>query len=134
MLAPAALVSENIIKPLTNNRFTDKKLLITTRLSLLIFSAIACVMACLNSNIYELVGGSSILSLVSLFVPMVAGLYWQRATGLGALLAMVSGLGCWAYLELFPVQLPSMFYATGVSAIAMVAGSYISKRYKGLQV
>jgi SSS family solute:Na+ symporter len=134
MLAPAALVSENIIKPLTNNRFTDKKLLITTRLSLLIFSAIACVMACLNSNIYELVGGSSILSLVSLFVPMVAGLYWRKATGLGALLAMVSGLGCWAYLEQYPASLPSMFYATGVSAIAMVAGSYISKRYKGLEI
>ncbi|MCZ8023545.1 MAG: sodium:solute symporter family protein [Cyclobacteriaceae bacterium] len=134
MLAPAALVSENIIKPLTKNRFTDKQLLYTTRTSLLVFSAISSSMACINSDIYELVGGSSILSLVSLFVPMVAGLYWQKATGFGALLSMVSGLSCWFYLEFYPASLPSMIYATGLSAIGMVAGSYISKRYSFLQI
>jgi SSS family solute:Na+ symporter len=132
MLAPAALVSENIIKPLTNNRFTDKTLLLTTRLSLLVFSAIACVMACLNSNIYELVGGSSILSLVSLFVPMVAALYWKKPTPFGALLSMVSGLSTWIYLEIFPTSLPSMFYATLLSLVGMILGNYLSS-YKLLR-
>jgi SSS family transporter len=125
LLAPAALFSENIVKPLAKSKLSDKQLLYTTRFSSLVFSAIATVMACLNSDIYELVGGSSILSLVSLFAPLTLGLYWRGANSLGALVSMVSGMVTWIFFEAYPLQVPSLVPATMVSLAGMIIGSWV---------
>ena len=82
-------------------------------------------MAMLRSNIYELVGESSILSLVSLFAPLTFGLYWKRASSAGALLSMVLGLLTWIIFELYGTSWPSLVPATLVSIAAMIAGSYV---------
>jgi Na+/proline symporter len=89
----------------------------------LIFSIAATVMAMLRSNIYELVGESSILSLVSLFAPLVFGLYWRKSSSRGALLSMVSGMLTWIIFELYETTWPSLVPATLVSIFAMIAGS-----------
>lgn len=125
ILAPASILSENFIKPLVRHRYPDKQLLNLTRICVLVFSALATVMATLRSNIYELVGESSILSLVSLFAPMVFGLYWKRSSSGGALLAMVLGMLTWIIFELYETQWPSLVSATLVSVAAMIGGSFI---------
>lgn len=127
MLAPAALFSENIVKPLMKQRLSDKQLLYTTRISLLLFSLISTIMAGLNSDIYELVGMSSILSLVSLFIPLTFGLYWKRATSEGALVSIVVGMGVWFYFELYPSTTPSLVLGTMSSLVGMVVGSLLWK-------
>lgn len=125
MLAPAALFSENIVKPLWKQPLNDKQLLYITRISLLVFSIISTIMACLNSNIYELVGSSSILSLVSLFIPLTFGLYWKRSTSNGALLSIVLGMAVWFYFEWFPIEIPSLVMGTIASLIGMIVGSLL---------
>jgi solute:Na+ symporter, SSS family len=127
ILAPAAIFSENLVKPLTKHRFSDKKLLMITRFSVLGFSALATVMACLRSNIYELVGESSILSLVSLFAPLVFGLYWKRASSSGALLSMIMGTVTWLVMNRFDLAWPSLVPALIVSISIMVVGSLVWK-------
>jgi Na+/proline symporter len=52
-------------------------------------------MALMRNNIYELVGESSALSLVSLFVPLIAGLYWKKANNRGANWSMIAGFVVW---------------------------------------
>lgn len=123
MLAPAAIFSENFVKPLVGRRFTDKQLLVVTRSSVLLFAVFATVMACMRSNIYELVGESSILSLVSLFAPLTMGLYWRRANSRGALLSMVVGMLTWIIFEFSDTWWPSLVPATLASIAAMIAGS-----------
>jgi Na+/proline symporter len=125
ILAPASILSENFIKPLVRHRYPDKELLNLTRLCVLLFSALATIMATLRSNIYELVGESSILSLVSLFAPMTFGLYWKRSSSGGALLSMVRGMLTWIIFEFYETDWPSLVPATLVSIGAMVAGSFI---------
>ncbi|MDH4058081.1 MAG: sodium:solute symporter family protein [Cyclobacteriaceae bacterium] len=125
LLAPAAIFTENILKPLLKATPTEKHFLFLTRISLLVISAIATTMACLNRNIYELVGGSSILSLVSLFVPMTLGMYWHRSSGVGAILSMVTGILTWTYFEYFPLEIPSLIPAVMVSLFSMVVGSLL---------
>ena len=125
LLAPAAIVSENVIKPIMKGKLSDIQLLRATRISILVFSVIATVMACLRSNIYELVGESSILSLVSLFAPLMFGLYWKNASAGGALLSMVSGMATWVIFEAFKTTWPSLMPALIVSLVAMVVGSLI---------
>jgi SSS family transporter len=130
ILAPAAIFSENLVKPLVKQRYTDKQFLWLTRISVLLFSAIATVMACLRSNIYELVGESSILSLVSLFVPLVMGMYWRRANSLGALFSMVFGMVAWIIFEAFDTSWPSLIPATGFSLMGMLTGVMVSRNEK----
>jgi SSS family transporter len=130
MLAPAAIFSENLINPLFNHKFSDKKLLRITRWSVLGFSIIATIMACVRSNIYELVGESSILSLVSLFAPLVLGLYWKRANSAGAFASMFAGIGTWIFFEVFETSWPSLLPATFVSFVAMIVGSLVSSKKK----
>ncbi len=127
ILAPAAIFSENLVKPLTKHRFNDKKLLMITRFSVLGFSALATVMACLRSNIYELVGESSVFSLVSLFAPLVFGLYWKRASSSGALLSMIMGTVTWLVMNRFDLAWPSLVPALIVSISIMVVGSLVWK-------
>ncbi|MBS1506662.1 MAG: sodium:solute symporter family protein [Bacteroidetes bacterium] len=130
ILAPAAILSENFIRPLSNDRFTDKQLLLITRLCVLGFATVATVMACLRSNIYELVGESSILSLVSLFAPLAMGLYWKRANSTGAFLAMICGTITWIFFEFADTSWPSLFPATIVSFVAMILGSLWPRKEK----
>lgn len=125
ILAPAAIFSENLIKPMMKGKLSDQRLLVITRLSVLLFAAIATVMACLRSNIYELVGESSVLSLVSLFAPLVFGLYWKRSSPTGALLSMVLGMLTWAIFQFYDTSWPILVPALIVSIIAMIVGSLI---------
>lgn len=127
ILAPASIFSENLIKPIFNTRIKDEQLLATTKLSILLFSLVATVMACLRSNIYELVSESSILSLVSIFVPLVMGMYWSRANSAGALWSMISGIVTWILFQYLDTDWPSLIPATLVSFLAMVAGSLLGK-------
>jgi solute:Na+ symporter, SSS family len=130
ILAPASILSENFIRPITRHRFTDKQLLLLTRLCVLIFSVLATVMAMMRSNIYELVGESSILSLVSLFAPLAFGLYWSRASSIGALLSMVLGMLTWIIFEFSESTWPALVPSTLVSVGAMVAGSLLWPKQK----
>lgn len=125
ILAPAAIVSENLIKPLAGGKFSDNQLLLVTRLSVLLFSVIATVMACVRSNIYELVSESSILSLVSLFIPLTMGLYWRGASSAGAFFSMVFGMITWIIFEVYETDWPPLVPATFGSLAGMVAGSLV---------
>lgn len=124
ILAPAALLSENVIKPLMKKKPTDKQFLMITRLSVIFFSIAATVLATLNSNIYELVGVSSVLTLVSLFIPMVFGMYWKRSSSAGAIVAMMAGMIAWFWFEYNPLSVPALVPATLISMIAFFLGSY----------
>ena len=125
ILAPAAIFSENLVKPLSKGKLSDKQLLMVTRISVLGFSILATIMATVRSNIYEMVGEASILSLVSLFAPLVFGLYWKRSTAVGALLSMVLGTFTWFIFERMETGWPSLVPGLMVSVLAMIIGSLV---------
>ena len=125
ILAPAAIFSENLVKPLTRHIFNDRQLLNLTRISVILFSTIATVMACLRSNIYELVGESSVLSLVSLFAPLVLGLYWKKASSRGAILSMILGIVSWLIFTFLETAWTALVPATLISFVALIAGSLL---------
>jgi solute:Na+ symporter, SSS family len=125
ILAPSAVLTENIIKPYMRKTPTDIHLLMLTRVSIILVSIIATALACLKSNIYELVGGASIFSLVSLFSPMALGMYWKRSSPAGAMLSMISGMVVWIYFEWFPLSIPALVPALLVGLTSQVIGSLV---------
>jgi Na+/proline symporter len=124
MLAPATVIGENLIRPLLKDP-NDQRLLLAMRLSLVGVALASGIMANLTTNIYELVGQSSALSLVALFVPLTAGLYWRRASRAGTLAAIILGTLVWLYFEWYPNEIPSLLLGGAASLLAMVVGSWL---------
>lgn len=124
ILAPATIIGENLIRPIYR-KMSDQMLLRTMRFSVVGVAVCSAVMATTNTNIYELVADSSILSLVSLFVPLTAGLYWKRASDMGALLSILGGMAGWIVGEIFETTTPTLLIGLGSSIAFMVLGSLI---------
>lgn len=125
-LAPATVLAENLIKPLYSDKINDKTLLKIMRHSVVVIALISMALALYKKHIFELVAESSALSLVALFVPLTAGLYWKKASMTGALLSMMAGTAVWSYFEFFPDDYPSLLWGLAAGIGGMVLGSMIS--------
>lgn len=97
-LAPGAVLAENLLKPLLPP-LSDRSFLWLVRACVLVVAGISLGFAYSGESIYHLVGSSSALSLVSLFVPMVAAIRFRCSRAMPALVSMLSGFGVWAILE-----------------------------------
>ena len=126
LLAPSVTFTENILKHVLRKELSDFQFLWTMRAVVAVFAVIVTLFA-LNSesSIYEMVGSAYKVTLVTAFVPLLAGLYWSRATTQGALLSIFAGLVTWLTMEavnpegLWPPQLLGLL----LGAAGMVAGS-----------
>lgn len=99
LLAPAVVLAENVVRPALRPT-SEREVLWTMRLSVLVVGIAVTAMALLsNQSIYELVNNSGKVVLVGAFVPLAAGLFWKRATVLGAHAAIGLGLATWLVLE-----------------------------------
>ncbi|MCS6967192.1 MAG: sodium:solute symporter family protein [Cytophagales bacterium] len=126
ILAPASVLGENIIKPIFKGTpLSDRQMLALMRTSVVIVAVLSAIMANLHSSIYELAGMASAFTLVSLFAPLTAGLYWKKASSLGALASMLSGMAVWLICIGLETTTPPLIYATAVSIFCMIGGSLI---------
>jgi SSS family transporter len=125
ILAPATVLGENILRPMLKNN-SDKAMLHTMRLSVVGVAVCAAFLAMGKSNIYELVGLSSALSLVSLFSPLTGGLFWKFTSRIGAILSMISGMIAWIIAEfLLPVPMPAILFGGLISLFFLIFGSLL---------
>ncbi len=125
LLAPAAIISENLIRPYFGKKLNDTHFLWILRINVVAVALIAILMASWKSNIYELVAGASILMLVSLFVPLTAGLYWKNASRMGAILSMVFGMIIYLASENYFETEESHLIGLLCSGLSMLVGSII---------
>lgn len=124
MLAPATVIAENLIKPFAGNKISDQQLLKIMRFSTILITFISIILSFSKSSIYELVGESSALSLVALFVPLTAGLFWKKGNETGAILSMISGVISWLWALNFKISYPPAVFGLFWSILGMVIGSY----------
>jgi Na+/proline symporter len=134
LLAPSVTFTENILRKVLRRSMGDREFLWTMRAVVAVF-AVGVTVFSLNSEstIYEMVVGAYKVTLVAAFIPLLAGLYWPRATRQGALAAVVAGLVTWIALEiahpdaLVPPQLAGLL----ASITGMIAGSLLPQWYGG---
>ncbi|HEU4622330.1 MAG TPA: sodium:solute symporter family protein, partial [Burkholderiaceae bacterium] len=130
LLAPSITFAENILKPMFP-AMDDRKFLRLMRSVVLGFTALVLVYA-LNTeaSIFKMVENAYQVTLVSAFVPLVAGVYWKRANALGGMLSMFAGLIVWiGMLIVAPdAAMPPQLAGVLASAVGMVAGSYWPSR------
>jgi len=130
LLAPAVVIAENVVRPLAKPA-TDAAVLGIMRATVLLLAIAVTVMALTSKlSIYQLVNESGKVVLVSSFVPLTAGLFWKRATVLGAHASILAGLAVWIAMELVAADAPVPPALSGLiaSAAAMAAGSLVKRR------
>lgn len=120
LLAPSVTFVENIWRQF-HPHMSDRQELRTMRLTVLVFAALVLAYAIWmkGTSIYEMVSGAYQVTLVGVFVPLVFGLYWRRATTQGAVFAVLLGLLAWGLFlatpagEEFPAQLAGVLASLG---------------------
>lgn len=124
MLAPATIIGENLIKPHLRH-FTDKKLLLHTRLSVILVAAISGYFAFSDMDIVQLVVASLALLLACVFAPFTFGLFWNKASAFGAWSAMIMGGSVWLLCYLFETRIDATIFGWIASCLAMILGSLL---------
>lgn len=123
MLAPATVLSENIIKPYFKT-LNDTQHLTILRWSVIMVAICSGIMANMGQSIYELSRQSAAITLVSLFIPLLAGLYWKRANAHGAMLSILIGMAVWLWGEIAVWNTPSILWGLLASTLAMGVGTW----------
>jgi solute:Na+ symporter, SSS family len=125
LLAPSVTFSENILKGFFPH-IGDRQFLRLMQVVLVCFTVlVTCFALNSRSSIYGMVENAYKVTLVAAFVPLVCGLYWKRATNLGAMLSIILGLTVWIWMEMInpegtvPPQLAGLIASFG----GMIAGS-----------
>ncbi|MFN3884301.1 MAG: sodium:solute symporter family protein [Rhodocyclaceae bacterium] len=137
LLAPSVTISENVIKDFITRRrhLPDHQLLVITRWVVAIFSVLVTLYALWalekETGIHKMVENAYKVTLVLAFVPLVAGLYWRRASTQGAYWAIGLGLVTWIPLEILAPEgaLPPQFAGFSMACLGMLAGSLLTPRH-----
>ena len=129
IIAPTSLFTENVIRPFVRN-MSDRQFMLLLRVILVTFSLAALLFA-LNSRstMYEMVQNAYKVTLVSCVVPLAAGVFWKRATTVGAVLSVVFGLVSWTIAELTAAEatVPPQLVGLAFSIVGMVLGSLVPR-------
>lgn len=140
LLAPSALLAENILKPMLP-KMDDKHLLTLLRGTVLGFSALVTGYAYLSHvqglTIFEMVENAYMVTLCGAFVPLAFGVYWKRANVMGGTLSIIMGVATWVILESYSFNLPEdsaglimppQLAGLCMAIIGMLIGGYVGKQ------
>jgi len=127
LLAPSVTFSENILKPMIAHRISDRGMLHLMRGVTVSFTILVTLYAMQSkTGIFGMVEDAYQITLVMAFVPLVAGVYWKRATRQGALVSIFCGLAVWLGISIFGSDdpyVPAHFAGMFASMFGMIAGS-----------
>ncbi|MFN0055604.1 MAG: sodium:solute symporter family protein [Planctomycetales bacterium] len=131
LLAPASVLTENVLQPFTKH-FSDRKMLWLLRIVLVLVSVVSTTISVNSqSTMYEMVESGYKVTLVVAFVPLVCGIYWKKASTQGAVFSIVCAVATWLTAESFYVEesdqlwkcVPPQLYGLAASFAGMFVGS-----------
>lgn len=100
LLAPSVTFAENVLRGFIPH-MSDRQLLLNTRITVFVFTLMVTFYAVITeASIHTMVENAYRITLAGAFVPLAAGLFWRRASNLGAILSVFFGLATWLLLEI----------------------------------
>lgn len=133
LLAPASVLTENVLQPFIKH-FSDQKKLWLLRCVLVGVAVISTTLAANSkSTMYHMVESGYKVTLVVAFIPLVMGIYWSKACTQGAVFSILLGVPVWLigeYLyvedsEIFWKCVPAQLYGLAASFVGMIVGSLL---------
>ncbi len=141
LLAPASLLTENVLQPFTKH-FSDKTMLLLLRVVLVLVAIVGTIISVNSeSTMYEMVESGYKVTLVIAFVPLVCGIYWPRATTQGAIFSILLAVPTWIAMEYQYNEestelwrcVPPQLYGLAASFLGMFLGSSMPNWIKHTQ-
>jgi len=134
MLTIGTYFSWDIYKKILKPDAPDKQVLLVSQVSVFAAAAITLLLAISPPDMLVWLIWAGIGIMFATFaVPLLAGLYWRRATREGALVSMALGLiaslvfGGISYFKLAKLPMHFSFYAFVIAVVAMIVVSLITK-------
>ena len=134
LLCWSSVLVQDVIAPLSGNRLSTRTRLLLSRILIVVTGGFLLVWGLwyeLSQDLWDYMVVSGAIYFTGAFAILLLGLYWKRASSLGAYLALLAGLG--AVLGLGPVKSAAgldawsgaeIGLATAASAVAlMILGS-----------
>ena len=141
LLAPASLLTENVLQPFTKH-FSDKTMLLLLRVVLVLVAIVGTIISVNSeSTMYEMVESGYKVTLVIAFVPLICGIYWPRATTQGAIFSILLAVPTWIAMEYQYNEesaelwrcVPPQLYGLAASFLGMFLGSSMPNWIKHTQ-
>ena len=101
LLCWASVLTQDVIAPITNDKLTTKSRLIISRIFILVIGLFLLVWGFLydlGQDLWDYMAVSGAIYFIGAFAVLSTGLYWKRASTVGAYLALVVGVGAVAGL------------------------------------
>lgn len=128
LLAPAGIIGHNII-PYLRPGTSEAVQLKWCQWSILIVGTLSLILALYFQNIYALCMHAWGILLVGVAAPMIAGVYWKRATTAGAVAGAFCGTISWGLIaRFFPSKYPAHLFGFLISCLALVTVSLLTPR------
>ena len=125
MFMLATSLSQDLYKRFVNPAATDRQVLTVARLASVIGGLLAIAVAMMSKTIVAALGIFYTLLAVSLFVPVIAGLYWRRARSIDALAAIGGGVAAVVAAQLLNDGRPIGVVTPAMLGLAAAAGAFI---------
>ena len=130
LMAASGNVVTDILERFLPLKGDEKKILRYSQLATLAIGAIALLIAMSMQNVLELMLLSYAFMVSGLFVPVIGGMYWNRATPTAAFWAMLLGGGTTLLLILtqwkLPYNLDANIAGISISALSFIILSYVT--------
>jgi Na+/proline symporter len=139
LLAPSVTLAENVFKGWLIKQPSDRQMLWLIRGVITVFTILVVVYTLWSlsheTGIHAMVEAAYKVTLVVAFVPLVAGLYWSRASTLGASLSIGMGVLVWIPLEFImpEAEISPHFWGFLASIVGMIVGSYLKSAPKSCE-
>jgi len=133
LLAPSVTLAENVFKGWLIKQPSDRQMLWLIRGVITLFTLLVVLYTLWSlkneTGIHAMVEAAYKVTLVVAFVPLVAGLYWSRASTLGAYLSIGLGVLVWIPLEFImpEAEISAHFWGFLASIVGMIVGGYLKK-------
>jgi SSS family transporter len=134
LFATAVLMSNDLFKPLFMKEPNDRKLVVVTRLSVVIVGLLSIVIGLLSDNLYDLTIFAFTLLFGILFFPFVLALTTKWINSYGALAGMITGLlvnlvGAIAQQTVIPEPWEFYTFVPALANLAMIVlVSFLTRR------
>lgn len=130
LLSLASTVVQDYYLPLTGKTEEEvgaKKVVQISRIVIIVMAAVSLLVSINNALLMPLQVFRLTVLASAIAVPLIAALYWKRATPLAGVLSMAcGGFGCMIW-EALKFSFPSIFVGMGLSLVMMLVVSYAQK-------
>lgn len=129
ILQGSSNLAQDFYHRLINPAASEKQKMFVARLSVVIISVLAVLVAYLMTDIISMYQWALRLSATTLVIPFLAVMFWRRATGLACLLSMALACATTIVWPLFGTGIDQVFPGFLVSLVVLVGVSLVTDHY-----